>query len=86
MLENELKPQLFPKSVHKQLQEQGTLIDKLTEYLNTKVSQEALESFEKTAQQLVEFKKQARTQEEKQILLLDDLQQEYDILIEQNVK
>lgn len=84
--ENELKPQLFPKSVHKQLQEQGSLIDNLTDYLKTKVSQEALEMHEKTAQQLIELKKNARIQEEKQILLLDDLQQEYDILIEQNVK
>lgn len=49
-LEKELKKELLPQSVYKQFQEQGALIDSLSDYLKHKATQEAIEANEKQIQ------------------------------------
>jgi len=75
-----------PGHIQQLFQDQQKLIDDLSSYLKNKGSVEAVELQEKQMQMLVKESEDAKQNEGKLTEQLNDVQKQYDILLEQNVK
>lgn len=75
-----------PPQLQSLFADQKKMIDDLSAYLKTKGSIEAIEQNEKKLQKLQKENQDLQTNETKMTEQLNDLQKQYDILLEQNVK